>query len=267
MSTELMHEDLPEPVAPDTSTWGISARLTITARPAISRPRATSRGWTAFVGLRRGQDVAQGHQLPAAVGHLHPDGRLARDGSQDPDVGRGHGVGDVLRQATSPGPPSRPAPSSSSYRVTVGPTVRPTRRVSTPWADRAATRATPPASTSRSSTAWGLACFSNVAGGSRQSPTVGPSFISSCDPLTGWVARRRDQDRSVVGVGDDGIELGLGRPVGASATTSAGLRRRDRTDRSVGRRRRCRPRGPRQVRPGPPRRPSGRRGRPRRRPS
>ena len=42
-----MHEDLPEPVAPDTSTWGISARLTITARPAMSRPRATSRGWTA----------------------------------------------------------------------------------------------------------------------------------------------------------------------------------------------------------------------------
>ena len=48
VSTELMHEDLPEPVAPDTSTWGISARLTITARPAMSRPSATSSGWEAL---------------------------------------------------------------------------------------------------------------------------------------------------------------------------------------------------------------------------
>ena len=44
---ELMQEDLPAPVAPAMRMWGISARLTMTGRPAMSRPRATSRGWTA----------------------------------------------------------------------------------------------------------------------------------------------------------------------------------------------------------------------------
>ncbi len=54
-------------------------------------------------GLRRGQDVPQRHQLPAAVGHLHADGRLAGDGGQDADVGGGHGVGDVLGEGGHPG--------------------------------------------------------------------------------------------------------------------------------------------------------------------
>ena len=45
--SELMHEDLPVPVAPEISTWGIWARLTRTARPAMSRPSATSSGCTA----------------------------------------------------------------------------------------------------------------------------------------------------------------------------------------------------------------------------
>ena len=43
------------------------------------------------------------HQLAAAVRDLDADGRLARDGGQDPHVGRGHGVGDVLRQRRHPG--------------------------------------------------------------------------------------------------------------------------------------------------------------------
>ena len=47
VTTELMHDDLPAPVAPAMSTCGISARFTITGRPAMSRPRATSKGWTA----------------------------------------------------------------------------------------------------------------------------------------------------------------------------------------------------------------------------
>ncbi len=50
-----------------------------------------------------GEHIAQGHQLTAPVGHLHPDGRLARDGRQDSDVRRGHGVGDVLGQRGHPG--------------------------------------------------------------------------------------------------------------------------------------------------------------------
>ena len=46
--SELMHDDLPAPVAPAMRTWGISARLASTGRPAMSRPRATSRGWVAL---------------------------------------------------------------------------------------------------------------------------------------------------------------------------------------------------------------------------
>ena len=41
---EFMHDDLPEPVAPEMRMWGISARLDMTARPAMSRPIATSSG-------------------------------------------------------------------------------------------------------------------------------------------------------------------------------------------------------------------------------
>ena len=48
---ELMQDDFPEPVAPEMRTWGISARLAMTARPAMSRPIATSSGW--LVGVRR----------------------------------------------------------------------------------------------------------------------------------------------------------------------------------------------------------------------
>ncbi len=47
VTNELMHEDFPAPVAPEMSRCGISARLTMTARPAISRPNATSNGWVA----------------------------------------------------------------------------------------------------------------------------------------------------------------------------------------------------------------------------
>ena len=45
--SELMHEDFPAPVAPEIRTWGMSARFTSTGRPAMSRPRATSSGWSA----------------------------------------------------------------------------------------------------------------------------------------------------------------------------------------------------------------------------
>ena len=77
----------------------------MTARPAMSRPMATSSGWVVGVPLRLVgiEDVAQGHQLARPVGHLDADGRLARDGGQDAHVGRGHGVGDVLGQAGDPG--------------------------------------------------------------------------------------------------------------------------------------------------------------------
>ena len=46
---QLMQLDLPAPVAPATSRWGIVARFIMTARPAMSRPTATSSGCTAFL--------------------------------------------------------------------------------------------------------------------------------------------------------------------------------------------------------------------------
>ena len=51
----LMQEDLPLPVAPAMSTWGISARLTPTAVPEMSLPRPTIVGLGIFVtsGARR----------------------------------------------------------------------------------------------------------------------------------------------------------------------------------------------------------------------
>ena len=48
---EFMHDDLPDPVAPEMRMCGISARLATTARPAMSRPMATSSGWV--VGVTR----------------------------------------------------------------------------------------------------------------------------------------------------------------------------------------------------------------------
>ncbi|GIU90822.1 MAG: hypothetical protein KatS3mg010_1921 [Acidimicrobiia bacterium] len=48
MTMLLMQLDLPAPVCPAISTCGNVARLLMTARPAMSRPMATSSGWVAF---------------------------------------------------------------------------------------------------------------------------------------------------------------------------------------------------------------------------
>ena len=42
---QLMREDLPAPVAPAMSRWGIFVRFTSCERPWTSLPRATERGW------------------------------------------------------------------------------------------------------------------------------------------------------------------------------------------------------------------------------
>ncbi len=47
MISELMHDDFPAPVAPAMRMCGMVARFSRTGRPAMSRPRATSRGWVA----------------------------------------------------------------------------------------------------------------------------------------------------------------------------------------------------------------------------
>ncbi len=49
-------------------------------------------------GLFGQEHVAELHELALSVGHLHADGRAARDGGKDPDVVGGHGVRDVLAQ-------------------------------------------------------------------------------------------------------------------------------------------------------------------------
>ena len=41
---EFIHDDFPDPVAPEMRMCGISARFPMTARPAMSRPMATSSG-------------------------------------------------------------------------------------------------------------------------------------------------------------------------------------------------------------------------------
>ena len=46
--SELMHDDLPAPVAPAMSRWGMVERFSSTERPLMSRPMPTSRGWRAL---------------------------------------------------------------------------------------------------------------------------------------------------------------------------------------------------------------------------
>ena len=95
--------DLPAPVAPAMSRWGVVARLRKTARPAMSLPMATSSGWVAWRASGAPSSVAERHELPGVVGHLDADGRPAGDGRQDAHVGRRHGVGDVPLQGGDPG--------------------------------------------------------------------------------------------------------------------------------------------------------------------
>ena len=52
---EFMQDDFPEPVEPEMRMCGISARFAITARPAMSRPMATSSGWVVVVFLASGE--------------------------------------------------------------------------------------------------------------------------------------------------------------------------------------------------------------------
>ena len=93
------HPDLPEPVVPATSRWGIFARSVQTEFPAMSFPSQTDSGepedGAAFTEVTA-EDVAQVHHAVQLVGHLHPDRLLAGDRGQDADVGRGERVGDVV---------------------------------------------------------------------------------------------------------------------------------------------------------------------------
>ena len=76
-----------------------------------------------------------------------------------------------------------PVPSSSSYRVTVGPTVIPTSVVSTPCDDSDSWSIRPRASTSLRSMACSPGRSRNVIGGRIHSPTLAPSG----DATPGWL--------------------------------------------------------------------------------
>ena len=84
------------------SRWGIVARLaTRPCRRCRGRPRPRAGGWPRASSLARMSPRVT--SWLAGVRDLDADGLPARDGGQDADVGRGHGVGDVLVEARDPG--------------------------------------------------------------------------------------------------------------------------------------------------------------------
>ena len=90
----MTHADLPAPVVPATSRWGILARSAPIARPAMSLPSHTVSGDQS--GRRLLEDVAEVDDPPARVGDLDADRLLAGDRRQDADVGGGQRVGQVV---------------------------------------------------------------------------------------------------------------------------------------------------------------------------
>jgi hypothetical protein len=97
---ELMHTDLPEPVAPAMSRWGIFVRSDTSGLPETSLPRA--------IGIspreRRPpvlalQDFPHAHRGRVLIGHFHTDGGLAGNRGEDANGLRPHAEGDVLVEA------------------------------------------------------------------------------------------------------------------------------------------------------------------------
>src|SRR6478752_8863845 len=84
-----------------------------------------------------------------------------------------------------------PAPSSSSYRVTVGPTVMPTSCVSTPCDASDSCSVAPRRSISDMLTACWPACLSRLIGGNVQSPSWRPSIGSDPWLVPGLLVRLR----------------------------------------------------------------------------
>ena len=78
---EFMHDDLPDPVAPEMRMCGISARFAMTARPAMSRPMRHLERVRVADGLASFESrmSPQGDELARPVRHLDADGRLAGD--------------------------------------------------------------------------------------------------------------------------------------------------------------------------------------------
>ena len=169
--SELMHDDLPAPVAPEMRTCGICARLTRTARPAMSRPSATSSGCVAWCASSDVRMSPSETSCRCRFGTSTPIADL-------PGIGaRMRTSGDAIAYAMSfdrlvTRATLTPGPSSSSNRVTVGPTVRPTNRVSTPWADNADTSDSPAWSSRRRSCRCSFDRLKILIGGSCHAPVT-----------------------------------------------------------------------------------------------
>ena len=127
----LMSEDLPAPVAPAISTWGISLRLTITARPWTSLPSPTDSGrdssFAAF-DVRMSPSITKSRTL---FGTSTPIADL-------PGIGatiRTSGVASAYAMSSCSDSTRFtlvPGSTSTSYIVTVGPRCAETTRAATP---------------------------------------------------------------------------------------------------------------------------------------
>ena len=86
--------DLPAPVVPATSRWGILARSAWigAAGDVLAQEDGQRRG----VLGQHAVDVAEGDDAAVAVGDLDADRALARDRGEDADVGGGQRVGEVV---------------------------------------------------------------------------------------------------------------------------------------------------------------------------
>ena len=89
-----MQPDLPEPVVPAISRCGMRARSVQTALPEMSLPSQTASG-LADCG-RSSKTSPSVTRFGLEVRHLDADGLLARDRREDPDLGRGQRVGEVV---------------------------------------------------------------------------------------------------------------------------------------------------------------------------
>ena len=94
----LMATDLPEPVEPAMSTWGMEARSAVTMRPLMSLPMARVRRDLALAKVSRLEHVAQVNGFALVVRHLDADGALAGHALDENAFGA-HGEAEIVGQA------------------------------------------------------------------------------------------------------------------------------------------------------------------------
>ena len=137
-SSELRQELFPAPVAPAIRMCGILARLATTYPPSMSLPSATTSGWWSLVAARERRTSPSATFSRSVFGISTPTADLPGIGEMirtSGDLTAYAMLRDnwVIRSTFTPGP------SSTSYRVTVGPRANPVTAASTsncsktPW--------------------------------------------------------------------------------------------------------------------------------------